>query len=249
MDAAIRRFLTGSGYGSDLGEGPGYGDGSGYGSVAGSGEGSGSGSGYGSVAGSGEGSGYGSGDGDGSGYGYGYGDGYRDSCGTGYGDGSGERIKQLNGKPVFYVDSIPCIFKSAHENWASVLVINCNDYTTKPAFLARQDGYYAHGETIREAFAAVTEKVMDNMDFDEKKNSFREKFPSMTVFYPAMDFFAWHNVITGSCEYGRKAFAEEHGVNLDGLMTVGRFFELTRGAYGGELIQELEEMYGVKGET
>jgi len=172
-----------------------------------------------------------------SGYGSGSGSGY------GSGNGSGEKIKRFSGKPVFYVDSIPCVFESVHENWAAVLVINRDDSTTKPAFLARQDGYFAHGETIREAFAAVTEKVMDNMDVDEKKRSFVEKFPALTDEYPAMDFFAWHHVITGSCEYGRKSFAEENGIDLAGTMTVKKFFELTRAAYGGERIKELEEMY------
>jgi hypothetical protein len=169
--------------------------------------------------------------------------------GSGYGDGSGdgsgygERLVQFSGKPVFYVDSIPCVFVSVHDAWAAVLIINRNDFTSKPAFIARQDGFFAHGETIREAFAAVTEKVMDNMDFDEKKKSFVEKFPSLTDDYPTMDFFSWHHVVTGSCDLGRKSFANEKGIDLSGMMTVSRFFELTRNAYGGERIKELEEAY------
>jgi hypothetical protein len=70
-EAAAKRAISGSGYGSGDGYGDGYGDGDG------------SGSGYGD----GDGSGYGSGDGSGSGYGYGYG--YGDGSGSGYGYGSG----------------------------------------------------------------------------------------------------------------------------------------------------------------
>ena len=188
---------------------------------------------------------YGDGDGsgDGSGYGSGYGSG--DGSGSGGGYGYGYRLKAYNEEKVYYIDSIPCVLESVHDNWAAVLIINNDDFTATAAFVAKQDGRFAHGATIRDAFAAVTEKVMDNMDFGEKKASFIEKFPSMTDSYPTMDFFAWHHVITGSCEFGRKQFAQEHGVDLSGTMTVKQFIDLTRSSYGGDRIRELEEMYSV----
>jgi len=130
-----------------------------------------------------------------------------------------------------------------HDTWAAVLVINREDFTTKKAVIAKLDGYFAHGETVKEAFAAVTEKVMNNMDFDEKKKTFFEKFPSMSEEYQTMDFYSWHNVLTGSCDMGRRMFAREKNIDLDGTMTVKQFFELTKSAYGGERIKELESMY------
>ena len=237
MEASIKRFLSGSGYGFGSGFGSGDGDGYGFGDGFGSGSGDGSGSGYGF------GSGFGSGDGDGSGSGDGFGSGSGDGSGYGFGDGSGEKLMKYQGKKVYYIDSIPCVFESVHDNWASVMVINCEDFTTKKAVVAKLDGLFAHGETVREAFSAVTEKVMDNMDDDEKKRRFLEAFPEYETPYKIDDFFSWHHIVTGSCEFGRKKFAQEHGINLDGEMTVKQFIELTRGSYGGYRIGELLELY------
>ena len=211
----------------------GYGYGDGYGS----GSGSGSGYGYGSGSGSGTGNGSGSGTGSGTGYGDGYGD------GDGDGDGDGERIAVFHGKKVYYVDSIPCIFESVHDTWASVFVIEREDFTKKKAFLAKLDGQIAHGETIKKAFTAAMEKALDGMDIEEKKASFREKFPLYIEPYHTNDFFTWHHVLTGSCEFGRKQFADEHNINLDGEMTVKQFCDLTANAYNGSVIQQLEALY------
>jgi len=179
------------------------------------------------------------------GYGDGDGSGYGDGDGSGYGDGDGyvEKLTRLHGSLVYYIDGIPCIFESVHDTWAAVLVINCDDFTTKKAVIAKLDGYFAHGETVKESFAAVTEKIMNNMDFDEKKKTFFEKFPSMSEEYQTMDFYSWHHVLTGSCDMGRRMFAREKNIDLDGTMTVKQFFELTNSAYGGERIKELESMY------
>jgi len=229
MEKKIAAFL--SGYGS----GTGYGSGSSDGSGSGDGYGNGSGYGYGN----GEGSGYGNGEGSGYGSGTGYGSGY----GNGEGSGYGERIAVFHGKKVYYVDSIPCIFESVHDTWASILVVSRDYFTSKKAFLAKLDGKIAHGKTIKEAFAAVTEKILDGMDIEEKKASFREKFPLYTEPYPTMDFFTWHHVLTGSCEFGRNQFADEHNINLDGKMTVKQFCDLTANAYNGSVIQQLEALY------
>lgn len=190
-------------------------------------------------------SGYGSSDGDGDGYGdgsgYGYGDG--DGDGYGYGSGYGEKITVFKGRTVYYVDSIPCIFESVHDTWASVIVIDRIDFTTKQAFIAKQDGFFAHGETIRDAFNAVMEKVTESMDDDEKKRLFLEAFPEYETPYKTADFFSWHHVVTGSCEFGRKQFAKEHGIDLEGEMTVKQFIEMTRSSYGGEKVAELVNLY------
>ena len=195
------------------------------------------------LCGAGWGSGWGAGWGDGAGWGVGAGAGDGAGDGAGVGDGAGCKITEYQGKNVYYIDSIPCVFESVHETWSAVLVIDQNDFSVEKAFIAKLDGYFAHGDTIKDAFASVTEKVMDNMDFDEKKKTFFDKFPSLTEQYAAIDFFSWHHIITGSCEFGRKSFAKEHDVDLDGSMTVKRFIELTKESYGGDRIKELEGMY------
>ena len=40
---------------------------------------------------------------------------------------------------------------------------------------------------------------------------------------------------------GRQQFAKNHGVDLDGEMTVEDFIALTENAFGGEIIKRLEE--------
>ena len=197
-----------------------------------------------SCNGSGVGVGYGSGVG--VGYGDGDGGGYSNSNGGGGGVGysnGGYKITKINNENVYYVDTIPCVFRSVHQNWAKVSVIDQVIFTLSDAFIAKLDGQFAHGETIKKAFAAVTEKVLGNMDIKEKKSAFLKQFPEYNVEYPVADFFSWHKIMTGSCEFGRLQFAKENNIDLDGSMTVEQFIDLTGGEYGCEYIKELEGIY------
>ena len=222
LDEKIKAFLSvsygyGSGYGS--GDGDGYGDGSGYGS--GDGDGYGDGSGYGS------GDGYGSGYGDGSGYGYGSGD----------GDGSGDGIKSFNGEPVFRIDGVNTLIRSVRGNTAHGAILN-SDLTLTPCYIVKQDNIFAHGETLREAMEALRDKLFEDMPEDERIAMFlRETDRERT--YPTQYFYDWHHRLTGSCDMGRKRFARDHGVDLEhGMMTLTEFLELTKDAYGGDVIRK-----------
>ena len=247
METKIKAFLIGYGGGDvDFDGGGGGGDVDGGGGGGGGYDGGGGGGGGGDGGGGGGGGGDGDGDGDGGGCGGGDGDGgggggYDGDGGGGY-DG-GEKITIHQGKKVYYIDQIPCVFESVHDNWAAVLIIDQNDFSTRKAFIAKLDGQFAHGETIKEAFAAVTDKVMDNMDIEEKKRLFFEKFPLFSAEYPIIYFFSWHHVITGSCDLGRRDFARSHNINLDGTMSVKSFIELTKESYNGSMIEELEVLY------
>ena len=232
LDDKIKAFLpvnSGDGYGYGSGYGYGYGDGSG------SGYGYGSGDGYG--YGSGSGSGYGSGDG----YGYGYG--YGDGSGSGYGDGSGSGsgygsgIKRFNRKPVYRIDGVNTLIRSVRGNIAHGAIVN-NDLTTTPCYIVKQDNFFAHGETLREAMEALREKLFEDMPEDERIDAFlRETDREKT--YPTQYFYDWHHRLTGSCDMGRKQFARENGVDLEhGMMTLTEFLELTKNAYGGDVIRK-----------
>ena len=236
---AIRQFLS-------VSIGSGYGDGSGYGNGDGSGSGSGSGDGYGygdgSGYGSGDGSGYGDGAGSGYGYGYGsgYGDGYGDGSGYGYGDGSGDGIKTINGNAVHMIDKVPTLIDHVHGNIAKGRILS-SDLTLNPCYVAKSGDLFAHGETLREAMQALNEKLFEDMPVEERIEAFLKAFPGDGK-YPVKAFFDWHNRLTGSCEMGRKAFAQEHEIDVEnGEMTVDEFIRLTRNAYGGEVIRELEK--------
>ena len=204
--------------------------------------GSGDGSGYGYGSGSGDGSGYGdgSGSGDGSGYGYGYGDGsgYGSGYGSGSGSGSGSGIKSFNGEPVFRIDGVNTLVRSVRGNTAHGAIVN-NDLTTTPCYIVKQDNVFAHGETLREAMEALREKLFEDMPEDERIDAFlRETDREKT--YPTQYFYDWHHRLTGSCDMGRKQFARDYGVDLEhGMMTLTEFLELTKDAYGGDVIRKV----------
>ena len=176
--------------------------------------------------------GYGDGRGNG-----GYGD------GGGYGSGYGHGIKNINGHNVYNVDDTPTIFTHIHGNVAKGYILESN-VIFKPCYIVKGNGYFAHGETLREAQNALEEKIIDGMDVEEKIELFKEKFPDVNKKYAVKDFYQWHHNLTGSCEMGRKSFANSHNIDVDNdMMTVKEFIKLTENAYCGEVIKELKESY------
>ena len=240
LEDKIKKFLA-----IDVGDGSGYGDGSGdgsgYGSGSGDGYGDGSGSGYGSSYGSGDGYGDGSGDGSGSGYGDGSG------SGDGYGDGDGSSygVKVVNGDKVYMIDNTPTIFKSIRENVAQGFIVQ-SDLQLKPCFVVKENNKFAHGNTLRDAFTSLQEKLYDDSTEEERIEAFKKKFPEYDVKYDNRDLFAYHHVLTGSCRMGRESFVSDRGLSLDGKTSVREFVELTKNAYGGDIIKKLPSAYGIK---
>ena len=223
----IKEFLAArSGYGS--GDGYGYGTGYGYGYGSGSGYGYGSGTGYGSGDGYGSGSGYGYDDGSG----YGYGTGYGASSGSGYGSG----IKKYDGEDVHMIDGVQTIITAVHGNIAKGTILQ-KDLTLTPCFMAKVDGFFAHGETPRAAVEAARDKAFEGLPQEKRITAFLNAIKPNTA-YPVMTLYDWHHRLTGSCEAGRKAFAKDHGIDLNADMTREAFFELTKDAYGGSVIRK-----------
>ena len=194
---------------------------------------SGSGSGYGS--GSGSGNGYGSGSGNGNGSGYSSGNGY----GSGSGNGNGYGLNSINGKKIYMVDGIATTISHIHGSTAKGTIVN-NDLTETSCYIVKEGRYFAHGETLAEANAALQDKLFDEMPTEERIAAFW-KYHKKGVKYPTKDFFGWHHKLTGSCLMGRQQFAKNHGVDLEGEMTVEEFIALTKNAFGGEIIKKLEE--------
>ena len=205
---------------------------------------SGSGSSYGSGSGSGSGSsyGYGYGYGDGSGYGDGYGsgsgDGYGSGLGFGCGDGCG--FKTFCGKDVFYIDAVPTIINCINGNVAYGAII-ATDLSLNKCFVVKQDGKFAHGDTLKNAMSALADKLFDGMPTEERIERFWSEF-KLGKKYPAQLFFDWHHRLTGSCEMGRRQFAEDRGIDVETAeSTPEEFIELTENAYNGQIIKRLKE--------
>ena len=114
------------------------------------------------------------------------------------------------------------------------------DLTLKKCYIAKGGGEFAHGETLRAAQEALENKLMQRMPVEERMQKFLETFAPGQK-YPARQFYAWHNTLTGSCEMGRKEFAREHGIDIDAdQMTPEEFVSLTENAYGKSVIRQLK---------
>lgn len=179
---------------------------------------------------------YGAGYGSGSGSGDGYGDGSGD--GSGYGDDDG--IKSINGQLIYMIDSTPTIIESVVSNYAKGFVL-LDDLTLKPCYVAKVGDYFAHGATLKQAFEDATSKYSENMPLKDRINLFLDHF-KIDKTYLAIEFFRWHNILTGSCEFGRRNFCQERGIDIDkDYLTITDFIRLTENSYGSDVIKLLKE--------
>ena len=221
------------GFGFGCGDGSGFGYGLGYGSGFGYGRG------YGFGYGRGDGFGFGCGDGSGRSYGRSSGRSY--GFGYGHGDGSGCGLKSFNNMDVYVLDSVQTIITHIKETFAKGFIVN-SDLTLSQCFIAKGNGYFAHGKTLKEARESLMAKIFENMDSDEAVSEFINKFEKNKA-YPGTDFFEWHHYLTGSCLMGRESFVKNHGLDLNRHYTVKEFINICENDYGGEIIKKLKEFY------
>ena len=196
-------------------------------------------SGDGSGSGSGSGSGWGSGSGEGSGEGSGWGSGW------GSGEGSGSGVTQVDGKNVYQIDGTTTLIYSIRGNVAHGAILN-GDLTLTPCYVVKQDNLFAHGETLRAAMEALRDKLFEDMPEEERISAFLAETECGKK-YPNQHFYEWHHRLTGSCDMGRKAFAKDHGIDVEnGTMTLEEFLELTENSYGGDVIRHVQERLAKK---
>lgn len=185
---------------------------------------------------------------------YGYGDGCDDAggrgigsgCddGRGFGDGDGfacgSGFKTYCGKDVFYIDAVPTIINCINGNVAYGAIIAA-DLSLNKCFVVKQDGKFAHGDTLKNAMSALADKLFEGMPTEERIERFWSEF-KLGKKYPAQLFFDWHHRLTGSCEMGRRQFAEDRGIDVETAeYTPEEFIELTENAYNGQIIKRLKE--------
>ena len=196
----------------------------------------------GSGSGDGSGSGYCYGDGSGYGYGYGYGSGY----GSGYGDGDGYGLKSLNGLKIYIVDGIETIITSVKKNVAKGFTVN-KDLTLKPCLIAKGENKFSHGSTLKEAVNSLQEKLLQDLPVPQRIAKFLENFKPKKK-YKAKKYYKWHFFLTGSCEFGRRDFVDQNGIDLENdKFTVQEFIDKVRNAFGSDVIKQLESEYITKG--
>ena len=164
------------------------------------------------------------------------------SSGSGSGDGygSGDGLISFDGHKVYYIDSLPTVILRVHGNLAKGYIVR-KDLTTENCVVVKGGNLFAHGKTVKDATGALQDKLLEQMDPEEKITAFLKEFDLDTK-YPARLFYDWHHKLTGSCEFGRNAFVKDHGIDLEnGTYTVAEFIDITKDDYGGEIIKQLEE--------
>ena len=189
------------------------------------------------AVGSGDGSGYGSGSGSGSGSGDGSGSGY------GYGSGSGYGVKEFAGHKVYDIDRVSTLIYAVKGDAARGAVLR-RDMTLKDCWIAKRGNFFAHGDTLHEAVEAVEAKWRENRPLDERIAEFVKTHPALDEEYG--DLFDWHHVLTGSCEFGRRQWCEEHGYKPTDSITLRTFLTKTVGNYRGDVIRMVAKEYGME---
>lgn len=162
-------------------------------------------------------------------------------CGNSYGCG----LKSINGHAVHIIDNTLTIITSVHNNIAKGFVVR-TDLQLIPCYIVRDGDMFAHGETLRNAFDSLQEKLYDDSTEEERIEAFKKKFPEYDVKYSNRDLFTYHHVLTGSCKMGRETFVANRGLSLDGETSIREFVELTKDSYGGEIIKRLPMIYGME---
>lgn len=173
----------------------------------------------------------------GSGYGYGSGD------GDGDGDGSGSGVKELSGHKVYDIDRVPTLVYAVKGDAARGAVLQ-KDMTLRDCWIARRGNFFSHGDTLHEAVEAVEAKWRENRPLDERIAEFLKTHPALDE--PYGDLFEWHHILTGSCEFGRRQWCEEHGYNPTDSITLRTFLRETVGNYGGDVIRQVAKEYGLE---
>ena len=154
-------------------------------------------------------------------------------------------VKVINGYEVHRIDDIPTIITSVRGNVSQGFIVQ-SDLQLKPCYVVKENNKFAHGENLHDAFNSLQEKLFDDSSEEERLDAFKKKFPEYDVKYDNRDLFKYHHILTGACRMGRELFVSNRGLSLDGKTSVREFVKLTKNAYGGDIIQKLPGVYGIK---
>ena len=118
------------------------------------------------------------------------------------------------------------------------------DMSLKDCWIAKRGNFFAHGDTLHETVEAVEAKWRENRPLDERIAEFVKTHPALDEEYG--DLFEWHHILTGSCEFGRRQWCDEHGYKPTDSITLRTFLTETVGDYGGAVIRLVAMEYGLE---
>ena len=85
-------------------------------------------------------------------------------------------------------------------------------------------------------------KELRDKPAEERVGQFLSTYPDPDTPIPAKELFDWHNILTGSCLFGRNQFCAERGIDVEhDSYTLRDFVKLTKDSYGGEVIRMIEQ--------
>ena len=134
---------------------------------------------------------------------------------------------------------MPITLTAIHNNIAKGYIIK-EDLTLKLCYIAKVGRYFAHGYSVKQALSDALNKYQRHKPIEERLADFNAAFPDRDKKIPAKELYKWHNILTGSCEFGRQEFCKDHKININtDLLTVNEFIALTVNEYGGNIIKQL----------
>ena len=166
-----------------------------------------------------------------------------DGSGDGDGYGSGYDIKEFAGHKVYDIDRVRTLIYAVKGDVAKGATLQ-KDMSLKDCWIAKRGNFFSHGDTLHEAVEAVEAKWRENRPLDDRIAEFVKTHPSLDEEYG--DLFDWHHVLTGSCEFGRRQWCEEHGYKPTDSITLRTFLTETAGDYGGDVIRLAAQKYGLE---
>ena len=144
---------------------------------------------------------------------------------------------------VYKIDKVPTIITAVHGDHAKGFVLE-NNVNLKPCYIAKCGDFFAHGKTLKQAQEDAKNKYDQNKPLEDRIADFKEQYPTLDTKGDNADLFKWHNILTGSCKFGRKSFCMSRGVDWEsGKTSVRDFIELCKDAFGSEQIKQLEQSY------
>ena len=79
----------------------------------------------------------------------------------GHGNGNGYEVDEIQGYKIYIIDDTPTAIASVHGNIAQGFILQ-SDLQLKPCFIVKENNMFAHGETLRDAFTSLQEKLYDD---------------------------------------------------------------------------------------
>jgi hypothetical protein len=143
------------------------------------------------------------------------------------------------------IDGVQTLIYSVSGNYAKGAIVN-SDLTLTDCCIAKVGDFFAHGDTLRQAYEDAQAKALQNMPVEDRIAKVKQDYPDPDKPIEHSELFRLHNVLTGSCVMGRKEFVKAHDLDPEnGTMTMREFISLTKDAFGGDVIRQLAEAYGI----